>query len=108
VGREEDQSDPKIEIRLLGTVEEVSVEWSFHEGGRQRLEALSEVLLRAAHSRVRLSNAPDIFPDSLDVTAAHTISQPGREIHARHTTRRIVCPRETREVRVAESRGEAG
>ena len=67
-----------------------------------------EVLLRVAHAGIGLADAPEVLPGGVDVAAAHPLPQPGREVGARHAARRIVGPRETGKVRVAEPVGEAG
>ena len=105
---EEDERHPKLEIAFLGAAQQVAVERRLHEGRGQRLKALAEVLFRAAYSGVRFPDPPEVLPDTFDVAPARALAQPGREVHARDATRRIVRPGETGEIRMAEPPGKAG
>ena len=108
VGREEDEGDPEIQVALLGAIEEVAIERRLHEGCRQRLEALAEVLLGMSRARIRLTDAPEILTDGFDVASSDPLPDPGREVHAGDAARGVVRPRKTGEVGMAESARKAG
>ena len=108
VSRQEDQRHPEVEVCLLRPVAQMVAQLCLEQGPGQLPEAAPELLLRGPGPRIGLPDAPEVLPRGVGITAAHSISQPEGEIHARHAARGIVRSRETGEVRVPDPIGEAG
>ena len=108
VGGQQDQRHPEVQVPLLGPIAEVHAQLRLEQRRGQVPVPSPELLLRASHAGIGLPDAPEVLPGGVGVAAAHPLPQPGREVHARHTARRIVGPREAGKVRVADPVGEAG